>query len=83
VAFVIILMSQFIEPMGGGLMGIFTIIAITLTLCLLAMIAWTLAGARLHHLFTQGTAGKRIFQVCGSLLALLWLVFFVQGPNAV
>jgi threonine/homoserine/homoserine lactone efflux protein len=82
-AFVIILMSQFIEPMGGGLLGIFTIIAITLTMCLSAMILWTVAGARLNHLFTQGSAGKRIFQVCGFLMGLLWIGFFIQGPTAV
>jgi threonine/homoserine/homoserine lactone efflux protein len=82
-AFVIILMSQFIEPMGGGLLGIFTIIAITLTMCLSAMIMWTVAGARLNHLFTQGLTGKRIFQVCGSLLGLLWVAFFLQGPATV
>lgn len=82
-AFVIILMSQFIEPMGGGLLGIFTIIAITLTMCLSAMILWTVAGARLNHLFTQGSAGKRIFQVCGFLLGLLWVAFFLQGPATV
>jgi threonine/homoserine/homoserine lactone efflux protein len=82
-AFVIILMSQFIEPMGGGLMGIFTIIAITLTMCLGAMILWTVAGGRLNHLFTQGSASKRIFQVCGFLLGLLWVAFFLQGPATV
>ena len=82
-AFVIILMSQFIEPMGGGLMGIFTIIAITLTMCLSAMVLWTVAGARLNHLFTQGSAGKRIFQVCGGLLGVLWVAFFLQGPATV
>jgi threonine/homoserine/homoserine lactone efflux protein len=82
-AFVIILMSQFIEPMGGGLSGIFTIIAITLTMCLSAMVLWTVAGARLNHLFTQGSAGRRIFQVCGGLLGLLWVAFFLQGPATV
>ena len=82
-AFVIILMSQFIEPMGGGLMGIFTIIAITLTMCLGAMILWTVAGGRLNHLFTQDSASKRIFQVCGFLLGLLWMAFFLQGPATV
>jgi threonine/homoserine/homoserine lactone efflux protein len=79
-AFVIIMMSQFIEPLGGGMTGISTIILVTLTVCLSAMILWTLAGARLNHLFTQGTTGQRIFQVCGLLLGLLWAVFLIQGP---
>ena len=79
-AFVIIMMSQFIEPLGGGMTGIATIILVTLTMCLGAMILWTVVGARLNHLFTEGTTGKRIFQVCGLLLGLLWVAFLVQGP---
>ena len=79
-AFVIIVMSQFIEPLGGGMTGILTIITVTLTICLGAMILWTLAGARLNQLFTEGTTGKRIFQVCGVLLGLLWVAFLLQGP---
>jgi threonine/homoserine/homoserine lactone efflux protein len=79
-AFVIIMMSQFIEPLGGGMTGIATIIFVTLTTCLFAMILWTLAGARLNHLFTQEAAGKRIFQFCGFLLGLLWVAFLIQGP---
>ena len=82
-AFVIIMMSQFIEPMGGGMTGIATIIFITLTVCVGAMILWTVVGARLNHLFTEGPMGKRIFQVCGLLLGLLWVAFFVQGPAAI
>ena len=74
------MMSQFIEPLGGGMTGIATIIFVTLTICLGAMILWTCAGARLNHLFTEGTTGKRIFQVCGLLLALLWVAFLLQGP---
>ena len=79
-AFVIIMMSQFIEPLGGGMTGIATLIFVTLTMCLAAMILWTFVGARLNHLFTGGPAGKRIFQVCGLLLGLLWVAFLVQGP---
>ena len=79
-AFVIIMMSQFIQPLGGGMTGIATIIFVTLTMCLAAMILWTFVGARLNHLFTGGPAGKRIFQVCGLLLGVLWVAFLVQGP---
>lgn len=82
-AFVIIMMSQFIQPLGGGLTGILTIISVTLTMCLGAMILWTFAGAKLNHLFTEASTGRRIFQVCGFLLGLLWLAFFIQGPAAV
>ena len=82
-AFIIIMMTNFIEPLGGGLVGIFTIILVTLTTCVSAMILWTLAGARLNHLFTQGTTSKRIFQFCGFLLGLLWVAFLLQGPATV
>ncbi|MFZ8907284.1 MAG: LysE family translocator [Poseidonia sp.] len=82
-AFVIIMMSQFIEPLGGGMTGIATIIFVTLTMCLSAMILWTVVGARLNHLFTEGPAGKRIFQVCGLLLGLLWVGFLLQGPPTI
>ena len=82
-AFVIIMMSQFIQPLGGGMTGIATIIFVTLTMCLAAMILWTFVGARLNHLFTGGPAGKRIFQVCGLLLGLLWMAFLVQGPATI
>ena len=54
-AFVIIMMTKFIEPLGGGMTGISTIILVTLTTCVSAMVLWTLAGARLNHLFTQST----------------------------
>jgi len=79
-AFIIIMMTNFIEPLGGGMTGISTIIFVTLTACVSAMVLWTLAGARLNHLFTQGNTGKRIFQFCGFLLGLLWMVFLIQGP---
>ena len=79
-AFVIIMMSQFIEPLGGGMTGIATIVFVTLTMCLSAMILWTFVGARLNRVFTEGTTGKRVFQVCGVLLGLLWILFFRQGP---
>lgn len=79
-AFVIIMMTKFIEPLGGGMTGISTIILVTLTTCVSAMVLWTLAGARLNHLFTQSTTGQRIFQFCGLLLGLLWVVFLIQGP---
>ena len=41
-AFVIIMMSQFIQPLGGGMTGIATIIFVTLTMCLAAMILLSL-----------------------------------------
>ena len=82
-AFIIIMMTQFIEPLGGGMVGILTIVLVTVTVCTTAMIVWTLACGRLNDVFTQGNAGRRIFLVCGTLLAVLWVVFLVRGPTAV
>ena len=80
-AFVIILMTQFIEPLGGGLTGISTIMAITLVLCVSAMTVWTLLGNRLNSVFTDERKGALVMRVCGSLLGLLWLAFLIQGPQ--
>ena len=80
-AFVIILMTQFIDPLGGGLTGISTIMGITLVLCVSAMTAWTLLGDRLNSIFTDERKGVPVMRVCGSLLGLLWLAFLIQGPQ--
>ena len=81
-AFIIIMMSQFMEPLGGGMLGIGVIIFITLITCVSAMIAWTFFGARLSGLFTDKKYGPRIFQICGVLLSLLLVVFLFRGPVA-
>ena len=81
-AFVILIMSQYIEPLGGGVVGILSIIAVTLSICVAAMIAWTFFGARLSGLFSDEKYGPRIFKVCGILLSLLWVAFLIRGPNA-
>ena len=81
-AFIIIMMSQFMEPLGGGMLGIGVIIFITLVTCVSAMIAWTFFGARLSGLFTDKKYGTRIFQICGVLLSLLLVVFLFRGPVA-
>ena len=80
-AFIIILMTQFIEPLGGGLTGISTIMVITLVLCVSAMTVWTLLGNRLNSVFTDERKGVLVMRVCGSLLGLLWLAFLIQGPQ--
>ena len=81
-AFVILIMSQYIEPLGGGVVGILSIIAVTLGICIAAMIAWTFFGARLSGLFSDKKNGPRIFKVCGILLSLLWVAFLIRGPTA-
>ena len=81
-AFVILIMSQYIEPLGGGVVGILSIIAVTLSICVAAMIAWTFFGARLSGLFSDEKNGPRIFKVCGILLSLLWVAFLIRGPAA-
>ncbi|MBT6972309.1 MAG: LysE family transporter [Euryarchaeota archaeon] len=80
-AFIILIMSQFIEPLGGGVIGILSIIVVTLSICILAMIAWTFFGARLSGLFSDEKYGPRIFKICGSLLSLLWVAFLIRGPT--
>ena len=80
-AFVILIMSQFIEPLGGGIIGIITIIIVTLMVCIPAMIAWTFVGNNLSGLFLEPITGKRIVRTCGTLLAFLWIVFFIRGPQ--
>ena len=62
-AFVIILMSNYIEPLGGGLQGILTILAITLSVCVSAMIGWTMLGAHLYKLFSHAPSGQRVFKL--------------------
>jgi len=79
-AFVIMMMSQFIEPMGGGLLGIMIIIFTTLSICIPAMIAWTIFGNKLTELFLDPVFSKRIFSICGTSLILLMVVFFIRGP---
>lgn len=81
-AFIIIMMSQFIQPLGGGFVGISVIIMVTLTICVSAMIAWTFFGDRLSGMFSNEKIGSRIFNVCGTLLALLWIAFLIRGPVA-
>lgn len=79
-AFIIIMMSQYMEPLGGGIIGMGVIIMVTLVTCVSAMIAWTFFGDRLSGLFSHEKHGRRIFQVCGGLLSLLWLAFLIRGP---
>ena len=79
-AFIIIMMSQYMEPLGGGFVGISVIIIVTLVTCVSAMIAWTFFGDRLSGLFSDEKHGRRIFQVCGTLLSLLWVTFLIRGP---
>ncbi len=80
-AFVIIIMTQFIEPLGSGLVGIATIMLVTLVTCTTAMILWTILGDKLTETFSDDARGKLIMKICGSLLGLLWIVFLIQGPQ--
>ena len=81
-AFIIIMMSQYMEPLGGGFVGISVIILVSLVTCVSAMIAWTFFGDRLSGLFSDEKNGPRIFKVCGILLSLLWVAFLIRGPTA-
>jgi threonine/homoserine/homoserine lactone efflux protein len=81
-AFIIIMMSQFMEPLGGGIIGIGVIIMVTLVTCVSAMIAWTFFGDRMSGFFSDAKRGPFVFRVCGTLLGLLWVVFLIRGPTA-
>ena len=80
-AFVIIIMTRFIEHLGGGLVGIGTIMLVTLVTCTTAMILWTMLGNKLTETFSDDARGRLIMKICGSLLGLLWIVFLIQGPQ--
>ena len=79
-AFIIIIMSQFITPFGGGLKAILLIASITITICILAMMVWTFFGDKASNLFTDPVKGPRVFKICGTLLSLLWVAFLIRGP---
>ena len=79
-AFVILIMSQFITPFGGGLKAILLIASITITICILAMMVWTFFGDKASNLFTDPVKGPRVFKICGTLLSLLWVAFLIRGP---
>ena len=79
-AFVILIMSQFITPLGGGITGILTIVLITISICVLAMFVWTYFGDKASKLFSDPVKGPRIFKICGGLLTLLWVAFLLRGP---
>ncbi len=79
-AFVILIMSQFITPLGGGITGILTIVFITISICVLAMFVWTYFGDKASKLFSDPVKGPRIFKICGGLLTLLWVAFLIRGP---
>ena len=79
-AFVVIIMTQFVEPMGGGVTGVLTIIAVTLGVCIPAMVAWTFIGQRLNDVFLHLTRGPAVMRTCAALLGLLWIAFLLQGP---
>lgn len=82
-AFLIIAMSQFIEPLGGGLTGISTIIVVTVTSCTIAMVLWTFAGSRLSNMFSDPVKGPMVFKTSSFLLSLLLIRFLIQGPVSV
>jgi len=79
-AFLIMIMSQFIGPFGGGIGGIMIIIFITLGICIPAMVAWTFFGNSLSEFFSDPTFNKTIFSICGTLLILLMIGFLIRGP---
>lgn len=81
-AFIILLMSNYITPLGGGLTGILAVVATTLSICITAMFIWTYFGDKASNLFSDPVKGPRVFKFCGTLLTLLWVAFLLRGPAA-
>ena len=80
-AFMILIMSKYIEPLGGGLVGIFSILGIILGICIPAMFAWTFFGDRLSNVFSNPKGGPKIFKTCAILLTLLFVAFLYRGAQ--
>ena len=81
-AFIILIMSQYITPLGGGLTGILVIISVTVSICVAALFIWTYFGDKASNLFSDPVKGPRVFKFCGTLLTLLWVAFLLRGPAA-
>ena len=79
-AFIILIMSQYITPLGGGITGILVIISVTVSICVAALFIWTYFGDKASNLFSDPVKGPRIFKICGTLLSLLWVAFLLRGP---
>ena len=79
-AFIILIMSQYITPLGGGITGILVIITVTVSICVAALFIWTYFGDKASNLFSDPVKGPRIFKICGTLLSLLWVAFLLRGP---
>ena len=80
-AFMILIMSKYIQPLGGNVVGIISIIGIILSICIPAMFAWTFFGDRLSNMFSNPKQGPKIFKICAMLLTLLWLVLLYRGAQ--
>ena len=81
-AFIILIMSQYISPLGGGITGILVIISVTVSICVAALFIWTYFGDKASNLFSDPVKGPRVFKICGTLLTLLWVAFLLRGPAA-
>ena len=80
-AFMILIMSEYIEPLGGGLVGIASILGIILGIWIPAMFAWTFFGDRLSSMFSNPKEGPKIFKICAILLTLLFVAFLYRGAQ--
>ena len=52
-AFIILIMSQYISPLGGGITGILVIISVTVSICVAALFIWTYFGDKASNLFSD------------------------------
>ena len=63
--FVILYMTLLLDDFGGGWLGSLWIISIVTTVCILAIITWTVAGQRMERWMTDPAIAPRLFPVLG------------------
>ena len=78
--FVILYMTLLLDDFGGGWLGSLWIISIVTTVCILAIITWTVAGQRMERWMTDPAIAPRLFPALGGVLALLGALIAVRGP---
>ena len=77
--FVVIYMTLLLDDFGGGVTGALWIISIVTTICILAIFAWSIFGAKLERFMTDPKIAPRLFPFLGAILGLLAIIVGLQG----
>ncbi len=78
--FVILYVTQYIDPFGGDLAGGVAIVAIVTAYCLVGISAWTLFGSQLEGAFGSNRFRAMALPVAGFILVLLGILSGIRGP---